>query len=187
MIIRSKKELNKILAEERHNIFGCDKISFETKFRGSFKYRYYNYLSLFRKYEFLCCQRDSANGVLHHYHALKIKFLSSSLNSLSLKIGVDFGSNDIGTGVTVCHPNVILNGTVGNGCIFHGNNVLGNKCTGSKETPTLGKNVDMGIGATVIGDVFIADNCVIGAGAVVTKSFDIPGSIIAGVPAKLIR
>ena len=39
----------------------------------------------------------------------------------------------------------------------------------------------------VIGDVKIADNCIIGAGAVVTKSFLQPGTVIAGVPARVIE
>ena len=45
----------------------------------------------------------------------------------------------------------------------------------------------MGWGATVIGDVRVADNAVIGAGAVVTKSIDEEGAVAAGVPAVVIR
>ena len=45
----------------------------------------------------------------------------------------------------------------------------------------------VGYGAIIIGDVEIADNCVIGAGAVVTKSFTKKGSVIAGVPAREIQ
>ena len=44
--------------------------------------------------------------------------------------------------------------------------------------------MDVGVGAIIIGKVQIADDCVIGAGAVVTKSFLKPGTVIAGVPAK---
>ena len=96
--------------------------------------------------------------------------------------------NSIGKGVKLCHPNVIINGFVGENCTFHGNNVLGNKATGEKnKVPRIGNNVDVGIGAMIIGDIEIADNCVIGAGAVVTKSFTVPGSIIAGVPARLVK
>lgn len=51
----------------------------------------------------------------------------------------------------------------------------------------LGKNVDLGIGAKIIGGVTIADNIKIGANAVVTKSFTEPGITIAGVPAKKIK
>lgn len=51
---------------------------------------------------------------------------------------------------------------------------------------TIGNNVWFGANVTVCGGVTIGDNCVIGAGSVVTR--DIPaGSLAAGVPCKVIR
>ena len=44
----------------------------------------------------------------------------------------------------------------------------------------------IGVGVVIIGDVEIADNIVIGANAVVNKSFSEPGITIAGVPARKI-
>ena len=44
----------------------------------------------------------------------------------------------------------------------------------------------IGVGVVIIGDVEIADNIVIGANAVVNKSFLEPGITIAGVPARKI-
>ncbi|RMH69075.1 MAG: N-acetyltransferase [Gemmatimonadetes bacterium] len=52
-------------------------------------------------------------------------------------------------------------------------------------TTTLGNRVSIGTNATIL-PVTICDNVVIGAGAVVTKSIEIPG-IYAGNPARLIR
>ena len=50
----------------------------------------------------------------------------------------------------------------------------------------IGNNVNVGVNVTIIGDIKIGDNAIIGAGAIVTKSF--PGdSIIAGNPAKIIK
>lgn len=37
------------------------------------------------------------------------------------------------------------------------------------------------------GKITIADGCQIGANAVVNKSFDTPGSVIAGYPAKVLK
>ncbi|MDZ5711315.1 acyltransferase [Jeotgalibacillus haloalkalitolerans] len=50
----------------------------------------------------------------------------------------------------------------------------------------IGNNVWIGHGAQIMPGVRIGDNCVVGAGAVVTKSFE-DNLIIAGVPARAIR
>jgi acetyltransferase-like isoleucine patch superfamily enzyme len=50
----------------------------------------------------------------------------------------------------------------------------------------IGSNCWIGAKAIILKDVELGDGCVVGAGAVVTKSFP-TGSVIAGIPAKLIR
>ncbi|USK92939.1 sugar O-acetyltransferase [Rossellomorea marisflavi] len=51
---------------------------------------------------------------------------------------------------------------------------------------TIGKNVWIGSGATILPGVTIGDRAVIAAGAVVTK--DVPeGTVVAGVPAKVVK
>lgn len=186
MQITSKKQLEEIIGLEQKNIFGEKGISAETKYRKSFRYMSFLYIKALRKYEYCCCMRDKTNGISRRIWALKVKKADRRKNELSLAAGLDFRPFSVEPGVKVFHPNVVLNGIAQEGCVFHGSNVLGNKCTGSKETPTLGRNVDVGFGASIIGNVEIADNCIIGAGAVVTKSFTEPGSKIAGVPAKKI-
>ena len=49
----------------------------------------------------------------------------------------------------------------------------------------IGNDVWLGTNAVILPGVEIGDGCVVGAGAVVTKSFD-PGLILAGVPARVI-
>ena len=56
----------------------------------------------------------------------------------------------------------------------------------SKGPVIIGKNVWIGESAVILSNVTIGDNCIIGANSVVTKSFP-ENSVIAGVPAKLIR
>ena len=51
---------------------------------------------------------------------------------------------------------------------------------------TLGDDVWLGAGVTVLGGVTIGDGCVVGAGAVVTQDL-LPYSIAVGIPAKVIR
>lgn len=47
--------------------------------------------------------------------------------------------------------------------------------------------MDIGVGAKLIGDIVIADDIVVGAGAVVVSSFTEPGITIGGVPARRIK
>lgn len=91
-----------------------------------------------------------------------------------------------GEGLKIWHENIFINEncTIGKNCQLHGNNCIGTK--GGK-CPKIGNNVDIGFGSTLIGDIEIADNCIIGANSLVNKSFLEEGSIIAGNPARKIR
>ena len=51
---------------------------------------------------------------------------------------------------------------------------------------TIGKDVWLGAGVTVLGGVSIGDGCVVGAGAVVTHDLP-PYSVAVGVPAKVVK
>jgi len=51
---------------------------------------------------------------------------------------------------------------------------------------TIGEDVWLGAGVTVLGGVNIGDGCIVGAGAVITKDLP-PYSIAIGVPAKVVR
>ena len=50
--------------------------------------------------------------------------------------------------------------------------------------PIIGNNVHLCSGCKVIGAIHIADNCVVGANAVVTSDVFEEGITVAGVPAK---
>lgn len=66
------------------------------------------------------------------------------------------------------------NVTVGHGAIVHG-------CT-------VGDNVLIGMGAIVLGGAVIEENCIIGAGTLVTQGKRIPsGSLAFGNPMKIVR
>lgn len=77
--------------------------------------------------------------------------------------------------VSMGHPTVVGEGvTIGHGAIVHG-------CT-------VGSNTLIGMGAIILDDAEIGRDCIIGAGALVTKGTHIPdGSLAFGNPARVIR
>ena len=73
------------------------------------------------------------------------------------------------------------NAKIGKYCQINNNVVIGQV---RGKSPVIGDNVFIGSGAVICGDVIIANNCWIGANAVVTKSFINENCLIAGNPAK---
>ena len=182
----TKTELKQLIAEEMKT-YGITKKNIREKcFRHQKSYMIWRAIKRLRIYEFRCSKRDeSVNSLIMHLRAFRVKVAERKLNKACEKVDIELTPNTIGKNIRICHDNVVIFGKVGENCVFHGNNVVGNKRTGaSNEIPKLGNNVDVGFGAMIIGNVEIADNCVIGAGAVVTKSFTKPGSVLVGVPAK---
>jgi serine O-acetyltransferase len=94
-----------------------------------------------------------------------------------------------GYGLSLPHyGSIVINANckIGENCRIQ-NNVNIGAPGGSNKAPIIGNNVYIGPGAVIYGDIVIADNCYIGANAVVNKSFTEPYSVIAGVPAKLVK
>lgn len=107
-------------------------------------------------------------------------------NRWGIKLGIDIWENSFETGLIIHHPgNIVINGhaRIGKNCSLHGNNCIGNNGF-TTETPVIGNNVDIGFGASIIGNVTIADNVKIGAGAVVVKSCNKEGATLVGIPAR---
>ncbi|MEI6825840.1 MAG: hypothetical protein WCK54_09625 [Desulfuromonadales bacterium] len=75
------------------------------------------------------------------------------------------GSARIGENVGI-RPGVVIGGD------FYG-----------KFAPVLGNNIEVGVGAKILGNVVLGDYCQIGANAVVTKSFP-SHSVLVGIPAR---
>lgn len=93
----------------------------------------------------------------------------------------------IGKGVMFDHAQGIVVGetaVVGDGCsIFH-NVTLGGTGNDYDRHPKLGKNVLVGAGTVIVGNVTIGDNSKIAAGSVVLEN--IPANVTAfGVPARV--
>ncbi|WP_294175965.1 sugar O-acetyltransferase [Coprobacter sp.] len=111
----------------------------------------------------------------------------------------DFGKNiSVGENVFInacCHFQDHGGITIGDGCQIGHNVVFATLNHGlapeDRKTTypapiTLGKNVWVGSNATILQDVSIGDNAIIGAGAVVTKNVE-ANTIVGGVPARFIK
>jgi len=70
--------------------------------------------------------------------------------------------------------------TIGQGCTI-GHHAIVHGCT-------LGENVLVGMGATILNGATVGNNCLIGANALITEGKVFPeGSLIVGSPAKVVR
>lgn len=94
---------------------------------------------------------------------------------------------EMGKNIKLFHGGIIINDNaiIGDNVKFHGHNCIGNNGKNNK-APKIGNNVDIGIGSIIIGNISIANNIIIGANSIVTKSFDEEGITILGNPAQKI-
>ena len=73
----------------------------------------------------------------------------------------------------------------GDDCVIRNGVTVGLKHTGQRGSPILGNRVDIGAGAKILGPIWIGDDVVIGANAVVLT--DVPSNSVAvGVPARIL-
>ena len=92
----------------------------------------------------------------------------------------------LGRRVVIEHQSgIVVHGCceIGDGCVIRQGCTLGNKTLDRPfDAPKLGKNVNVGAGAKLLGAITLGDGATVGANAVLTK--DVPaGSLAVGVPA----
>lgn len=107
---------------------------------------------------------------------------------LGRKLGIESGENVFGKGIKIFHASgIVINGNarIGDHCYLYGNNCIGNNGITNK-CPVIGNNVRLCVGSKILGDVRIADNVVVAAGAVVISSCLEEGALLAGVPAQVV-
>lgn len=114
---------------------------------------------------------------------------------LSVRLGFSVAPGIFGPGVAIVHYGLLVidpTTRVGRNCRVHaGVNIGGaahfvDPAEAHLHSPRIGDNVYIGPGAKLYGPIAIGDNCVIGANAVVTRSFEEAGLTLAGVPARVI-
>lgn len=114
---------------------------------------------------------------------------------LSVRLGFSLGPNIFGPGVAIVHYGLLVidpTTRIGRNCRIHMGTHIGGAAQFvpaeeiHKYSPRIGDNVYLGPGCKLYGPIKIGNNCVVGANAVVTRSFEDDGLILAGVPAKVI-
>ena len=185
-MIKTKRDLKRYLNSDSKLLFSENRTLHEKYMKKTNDPRYLVsvYLRYLRKEEYYINCKSAT---------LLSKFLliiyEKRRNRLGAKIGFNMEPNCFEEGLTIFHTgSIIVNSEarIGKNCKLHGNNCIGNNGL-TNLCPKIGNNVDIGFGAVIIGDVRIADNIIIGANAVVNKSFLEPGITIAGVPAKRVK
>ncbi len=117
--------------------------------------------------------------------ARAVNYISRMLTGADIHPGAAIGKNffiDHATGVVIGETSEIGN----NVSIYQGVTLGGVSTEKRKRHPTLGNNVVVGAGATILGPITIGDNVRVGAGSVVIKSVP-PNCTVVGVPAKIVQ
>jgi serine O-acetyltransferase len=117
--------------------------------------------------------------------ARMINYISRWLTGADIHPGAVVGKNffiDHATGVVIGETAEIGD----NVSIYQGVTLGGVATEKKKRHPTIGNNVVIGAGATILGPITIGDNVRVGAGSVVVKSVP-PNSTVVGVPAKMVQ
>lgn len=176
-MIRTKQDLGEYLK--------CDQIALRQGGRRKPRFgrdEIWRFEILLRKAEYYTNSPKTAiNKILYLYY--KYRF-----HKLSVRLGFSIPVNVFGKRLSIAHyGSIVVNNMaqVGDNCRIQENVTIGST-GGSTKAPKIGNNVFIASGARIIGDIEIADQCAIGANAVVTKSFLEQHVTIAGVPAKII-
>ena len=184
MEISNKKELKRIIQLEKNNYFGNGFYQFLLKaIKLHPDYFSWKFVKRMRITSYYYTNRRK-NMIYSAIYIISCR----RMNKLARKIGLETGENVFDENVRIFHSNgIVINGNarVGKNCRLYGNNCIGNNGR-NNNVPKIGDNVRLCIGAKVLGDVTLANNITVAAGAIVTKTCLEENAILAGVPAKII-
>lgn len=186
MNIETRSELKEILKEEKYTyLYSRGKYqAILMIIKNSPKYRIWKYVRRMRMTSYYYSKRQ-----VNFLYSIRYIVSCRLFNNIGAKLGIESGENVFGKNIHIFHSDgIVINGNakVGNGCRLYGDNCIGNNGV-TNGCPTIGNNVRLCVGAKVLGDVTLADNIVVAAGAVVTKSCLESNVILAGIPAKIIK
>ncbi|KAB8334337.1 serine O-acetyltransferase [Scytonema tolypothrichoides VB-61278] len=192
--IRNSK-IAKMLGDDSHPLFAVlSGVSFEpllTDFRIIFERdpaarNWLEVLFCYPGFHALCLHRFA-----HWLHSRGVVFiprlishLGRFLTGIEIHPGAEIGKGvfiDHGMGVVIGETAIVGDNTL----IYQGVTLGGTGKESGKRHPTLGKNVVVGAGAKVLGNIEIGDRTRIGAGSIVLRNVP-PDSTVVGVPGRII-
>ncbi|MDM5211563.1 serine acetyltransferase [Peribacillus sp. NJ4] len=127
------------------------------------------------------------NPIIRFIFNIPYKFLFFTVSKMlfnaeiypKAKIGKNLQLPHHGNGV------IIDDATIGDNVIIRPQVIIGKTFKGGSKCATIGNNVDIGVGAKILGNISIGDNVKIGALAVVIK--DVPSNVtVVGIPAEIV-
>lgn len=189
-MIKTKKDLNDWIAYEKiRNNYHNPKDELKQMMCRTTQYQIRRYMKQLRMCEY--CYNNSykeTRNLRNVFFDIRLIHHRRKKNKLGEKLGIEIYENSCGRGLTICHGGIVVHpdAQIGADSKFHGFNVIGNNGITADSVPQLGNGVDIGAGAKIIGKVILGDHVLIGANAVVNKSFE-SDRAIAGVPAKILH
>ena len=154
------------------------------------RYRIYNILlmsenAVLRRHQILLRKTEYH---INSGHRFLSRIYRMRLELFQMKWRIHIPPNVFGRGLRVMHVGEMhINGMAraGENCTVHAHTSLA--AAGFNDgVPTIGNGVVLFMGAIVAGDIHIADNVVIGANSVVTRSVEEENVTVSGNPAKIV-
>lgn len=148
---------------------------FRSKFSRKISNAFY-LLSFYKEFRNLTIYRIRMDSVMKSY---LFRIIYPPLDSLYIY------AEKIGRGLFIQHgfSTIITAKEIGNDCHINQQVTIGHK---GNDAPIIGDRVKILAGAIVIGNINLGNDCIVGAGAVVTK--DVPaGAVVVGNPAYIIK
>ena len=176
-MIQSKQDLKRYMEMDK------TALHISRKHPRLFRDEIWRYEIILRKHEYYRNTKPTLFAkILRTYYGYKH-------HKMSIILGIQIPPNVCGGGgLRIMHYGLIVvnpETRIGEWCCIHqGVNIGQNIEPGS--VPTIGRNVIFLPGAHLFGKIVIGDNVMVGANAVVTKSFPEGNCRIAGVPARII-
>lgn len=168
-----------------------DWLDFELKRYPNYgRYRIYNILmmsenAVLRRHQILLRKTEYH---INSGHRFLTRIYRMRLELFQMKWRIHIPPNVFGRGLRVMHVGEMhINGRAraGENCTVHAHTSLA-AAGFSDGVPTIGSGVVLFMGAIVAGDIHIADNVVIGANSVVSRSVEEENVTVAGNPAKIV-